>query len=106
MYYKVLKNNRVIDVLDYEKLVFLKWYPKHQIMITCPESEAQAILSSNGKYIWHTPTLLRLPNQCKYDTVILEEVDKYEYEKLKALNCRTPEEIIDAYTLSLLEGVI
>jgi hypothetical protein len=31
MYYKVLKNNRVIDVLD--NLIYLKWEPKHKIMV-------------------------------------------------------------------------
>ena len=39
-----------------------------------------------------------------YDTVQLEEISVYEYDKLKALGAKTPEAIIDAYTLSLIEG--
>lgn len=39
-----------------------------------------------------------------YDTVQLIPIDTYEYQKLKALNGKTAEEIIDAYTLTLLEG--
>ena len=50
MYYKVLKDNRVIDVLDH--LVYLKWQDKHQIMILASEIDAQAILSSDEKNIF------------------------------------------------------
>ena len=69
MFYKVIKNGRVIDVLD--RLSFVKYY-----LIPSPE----------------------------YDTVSLEEIDQYEYEQLKALGGKTPEAIIDAYTLSLIQG--
>lgn len=103
MYYKVIYNNRVIDVLDY--LVFLKYQPKHKIMIQCPESEAQGILSSDKNTIWHEISMYKIPVD-GYDTVQLVEIDKYEYEQLKRLNGLTPEEIIDNYTLSLIEGGI
>ena len=103
MYYKVLKNGKVIDVLD--GLVFLKYQKKHNHLLLCSEQEAQVILSSDGKNAYHERSLLPVPVD-KYDTVELEEVDVYEYRKLKALNMKTPEEIIDAYTLSLLEGGI
>lgn len=104
MYYKVIKNNRVIDVLD--KLVYLKWQDKHKIMVLCESYEAQAILSSNKEYIWHEESLYRVPVD-GYDTVRLVEIDEYEYKQLKTLNCQTPEEIIDQYNLLLLEmGVI
>lgn len=104
MYYKVMKNNKVIDVLD--KLVFLKYQSKHKIMVLCTESDAQAILSSDGDTIWHEETLYNIPVD-GYDTVSLKEIDEYEYKQLKTLNLKTPEEIIDAYTLSLIEeGVL
>ena len=51
MYYKVLKDGRVIDALD--RLQFVKYQPKHDIMVNCTEDDAQGIISSNGKYIWH-----------------------------------------------------
>ena len=104
MYYKVLKNNKVIDVLD--SLIYLKWEPKHKIMVLTDENDAQAILSSDNDTIWHETSLYKVPVD-GYDTVSLEEIDKYEYEKLRALNLKTPEEIADAVILSLLEtGVI
>lgn len=101
MYYKVLKNDKVIDVLDH--LSFVKYQEKHNIMVSCTKEEAQAIISSNGEYIWHVYGLYNLPVD-GYDTVTLEEIDVYEYNQLKMLNLKTPEEIIDMYTKSLLDG--
>ena len=103
MYYKVLKNNKVIDVLD--RLTFVKYQKKHDIMIACDKSEAQAIISSNGEYIWHIDGLYRIPVD-GYDTVELVEIDEYEYKQLKTLNNKTPEQIIDEFVLSLIEGGI
>lgn len=104
MYFKVLKNNKVIDVLD--KLVYLRYQEKHNRMVLCNESKAQAFFSSDRKNIWHAETLYDLPVE-GYDVVELVEIDRYEYEQLKALNMKTPEEIIDEYNLLLLEmGVI
>ena len=103
MYYKVLKNGKVIDVLD--RLTFVKYQKKHNIMIVCDKSQAQAIMSSDGEYIWHVAGLYRLPVD-GYDTVELVEIDQYEYKQLKVLNYKTPTQIIDEYTLLLLEGGI
>ena len=104
MYYKVIFNNHVVDVLD--QVVYLKYNPRHKIMVTCAESEAQAIMSSDKNTIWHEATLYDIPIS-GYDTVLLLEIDRYEYDRLRILHCMTPEEIIDNYTMSLInEGVI
>lgn len=104
MYYKVMYNNRVIDVL--ERIVYVKYRPDYKIMVLCDESEAQGIVSSDFEKIWHEETLFNIPVD-GYDTVSLETIDRYEYERLRVLNCMTPEEIIDNYTMSLIgEGVI
>ena len=34
----------------------------------------------------------------------LVEITEFEYHQLNALNMKTPQEIIDEYTLALLEG--
>lgn len=105
MFWKVIKNNRVIDVLD--KLVYLKWQPKHKIMVLSDENEAQAILSSDKNTIWHEKTLYNIPVENRFDTVELVEIDEYEYKQLKVLNCKSVQEILDEYTLLLInEGVI
>lgn len=101
MYYKVLKDGRVIDALD--RLSFVRYQKKHGIMVNCTEDDAQGVISSNGQYIWHVVGYYDIP--CPgYDTVELKKIDVYEYDRIKMLGGKTPEEIIDAYTLSLIEG--
>lgn len=103
MYYKVFKNGKVIDVLD--QLTYVKYNEKHNRFLLTEKKYAQAILSSDRKYVWHINTLLNIPVP-GYDTVELEEIDVYEYNQLKCLNMKTPEEILKEYTLQLLEGGI
>ena len=103
MYYKVIKNNKVIDVLD--NLIYLKWEPKHKIMVLSDINEAQAIMSSDKNTIWHEKTLYKVPVS-GFDTVEVEEIDEYEYKQLKMLNGKTPEEIIDGFLLTLIENNI
>ena len=103
MYYKVLKNGKVIDVLDH--LTFVKYQPKHNIMVGCLEHEAQGIVSSDGEYIWHVEGFYRIPVS-GHDTVELVEIDQYEYRQLKVLNMKSPEQIVDEFVLTMLEGGI
>lgn len=104
MYYKVLKNNKVIDVLD--NLIYLKWEPKHRIMVLSDENDAQAILSSDKNTIWHEKTLYKVPVD-GFDDVDLVEIDKYEYKQLKMFNGKSVDEVLEEYTLLLIsEGVI
>ena len=101
MYYKVLKNNKVIDVLD--RLVYVKYQPKHNIMVLCSKSEAQAIVSSDEKSVWHVNGLYKIPVD-GYETVELVAIDKHEYDQLKIFKCKSIEQLIDEYTLLLLDG--
>ena len=104
MYYKVIKDNKVIDVLDH--LIYLKWQQKNKIMLLADENDAQAILSSDGNTVWHVEGFYDLPVN-GYETVKLIQIDKFEYNQLKVLNMKTPEEIIDEYNLLLIEmGVL
>ncbi len=99
-YYKVIFNNRVIDVLD--QLIYLKHQPKHNIMVLCDESEAQAIMSSDKENIWHVNGLYDIPVD-GYNSVELIEIDEYEYKQLKVLNMKSAEQIIDEFVMGLLE---
>ena len=104
MFYKVMKDNKVIDVLD--RLVFLKYQEKYNRMQFCDEEEAQAIYSSDGEHIWHEKSLYKIPVS-GYDEVESVEIDEYEYKKLKILNLKTPEEMMDAFLMTLIsEGVV
>ena len=106
MYYKVLKDNKVIDVLDC--LVYLKWQDKHKTMILCGEDEAEAILSSDKNSYYHERTLYKVPDDGpKLETVSIEPIDGFEYKQLKMLNCKSLDEVLQEYTLLLIsEGVI
>ena len=104
MFYKVIKNNKVIDVLDC--LVYLKWQDKHKIMVLSSEDDAQAILGSNGNTVYHVEGFYDIPVN-GYDSVKISPIDEYEYKQLKMLNGKSIDEILDAYTLLLIdEGVI
>lgn len=105
MYYKVIKDNKVIDVLD--QLIYLKWQPKHKIWILSDENQAQTILLSDKNTIVHERTLYNVPAEVDVDTVDLIEIDSFEFQQLKVLNMKTPEQIVDEYNLLLLEmGVL
>ena len=101
MFYKVIYKDKVIDVLD--KLNYARYQKKYDRMILCEESEAQAIISSDEQHIWHEETLFNIP-VAGYDTVRVEEIDEYEYKQLKVLGLKTPEQIIDEFTLLLIDG--
>lgn len=103
MYYKVIYDGSVIDVLD--KLVYLKHQPKHNRMVLCKEDKAQAIFSSDREHIWHVKGLYDLPID-GYDTVELVEINEYEYRQLKAFNEKTSEEVIDDFVAMLLNNEI
>lgn len=103
-YYKVIKNDKVIDVLD--KLIYIEWQFEHNIPVLCDIDEAQGILSSDSNTIWHEETLYKFPVD-RFETVRIEEIDEYEYKQLRMLNGKTPDEIIADFLLSLVEeGII
>ena len=82
MYWKVLKNNKLIDVLD--RLTYLKYQVKNDLVLFTTINDAQLFLSSDEKHIWHAFSLRRLPtNVTKYETVELVEISEEEYELIK-----------------------
>ena len=101
MYYKVLINKRIIDLLD--QLIYVEYQKKNDVFLLCDEEHAQGIMSSDMNDIWHVDYYPSIDKE-GVDTVSLIKIDKCEYEQLKPLCMKTPEEIIDAYTLTLLNG--
>lgn len=79
MYYKVIKNNEIVDVL--KNILYVKYQEKHNILLLCDIQEAQAILSSDGMHGWHIEGLYNLPFD--NDTCKIEEISKTEYNNLK-----------------------
>lgn len=79
MYYRVIKNGKVIDVL--ERIIYVKYQEKHDQILICDIKEAEAVLSSDGKYAWHIDGLYHFkPDNSVY---IITEISKFDYDKYK-----------------------
>ncbi len=80
MYYKVIKNDEIVDVLD--NILYIKYQEKHGLLLLCDITEAQAILSSDGKKGWHIEGLYNFP----LDNTIyeIEPISRLEYEEIDA----------------------
>lgn len=103
-YYKVLKNGEPIDVL--ERVHYLKWNEPTKRFYNATKEDGQAIVSSDGKTVWHEITLLSIPVE-GYENVELCEINEVEYRKLKFEFCYNIDELLDQYTLLLIErGVL
>lgn len=100
MYYKVLKNDKVIDVLD--QLVYVRWNDKKKRLTLCSINDAQGFLSSDLSTAYHEKSFYEFPIE-KFETVQLIRIDEYEYKQLKCLGLKTPEQIIDEFLLLLME---
>ncbi len=104
MKYKVIYNNRIIDILD--TLMYVRFQQKHGVLLLCDEDNAEGILSSDGSTAYHTCELKQFPVD-DYLTVSIEEITSQEYNTLKKRHCLSYEEIIDDYTATLFsQGVI
>lgn len=79
MYFKVIKNGTVVDVLDH--ILYIKYQAKHNLLLLCDIKEAQAVLSSNGAYGWHMAGLYHFPPDNQECTIT--EISRYEYDMLK-----------------------
>lgn len=100
MYYKIIKNNEVVDIVP--SLSYVRISPKSQKILLCSQEQASGIVSSDSKTVWHLEGYYPFPGD-EYETVKAIQINKEEYYQLKALNGKTPEEIIDNYTLYLIE---
>lgn len=104
MYYKVIQNQKVIDILDC--LRFVKYQLKHRTLLLCDEAQAQGVLSSDGTTAYHTSANLPFPCDI-FPTVTIEEITKAEYNSLARLHLKTPEEIAQEIIVDLIErGVL
>lgn len=79
MYFKVMKDNDIVDVLDH--IVYIKYQKKHDLFLICNIKDSQAVLSSDGKYGWHIEGLYNFPPD--NTTYKIEEISKFEYDNLK-----------------------
>lgn len=79
MYYKIIKNNEIIDINNQ----CFKYQPKHQKIISCQDKYAQLIKFSNGNEFYTAEWLNPLPEGVYYQTIQAKEITKEEYNSLK-----------------------
>lgn len=101
-FYKVIKDGTVIDVLDH--ITYVKWNQRHMKPYLATDSEAEGILSSNHENVQSTYDMKINSNHLFEHVDDIIEINEHEYHQLRSLNMKTPQEIIDEYTLTLLEG--
>lgn len=105
MAYKLVKDGKTVDILT--NLQWVKWNERHSKPYLTEQKDAEGILSSDRKNVYAVYGMKENPKHVFEHVDELVEITDAEYNAIKALNGKSAQEIIDAYTLSLIEsGVI
>lgn len=79
IFYKILADGKVLDVND----VFLRWQPKHAVMLVCDPAKAEFICPRDCSGYYHPSWLNKPPEGAVYDGEIdAEEITEAEYRAL------------------------
>ena len=101
-----MKSRKVIDLFSGEKLVYVKYQPKHQILLLTDETEAMGIMLDYDK-CYHLETLLPFPDDCHYITAKIEEIAEIEYDDLRENLLQSADDILENLLVELMErGVL
>lgn len=104
-YYKIMKDQKVIDLASGDKLVYVKYDLRHKILLLCSEVDAMGIMSDSEK-CYHINTCLPFPT-ADYPDADIEEITEIEYDQLKANKLVTPDEARASLLVELMErGVL
>lgn len=88
MYYKLLQNSVVTDVI--ERKQFLRWQEKHGMLVPCDEAYACGILATDGK-TYHVDALPEIPLP---DVETVYPISRAEYLTLAEQLGKTVEPLI------------
>ena len=79
IFYKILADGKVLDV----NVVFLRWQPKHGVMMICSPEKAQFICPRDCSAYYHAAWLNEPSEGAVYDGDIeCEEIGEAEYKEL------------------------
>lgn len=81
MYYKVIRNNEVIDAIS--SLCYVRHNPRNGMILSCKEEFGQGILSYDCSTIYQLADKNSLGDN--YDVVDLVEIDETEFKRLRDL---------------------
>lgn len=79
MYYKIIKNNEIVDVVDH--LRYVRRNPRNGSILSCGSKKGPGILSYDGSTIYKIDDIL----DGDYDAVTMKEIDAAEYRRLRDL---------------------
>lgn len=82
MYFKIIYNNLVIDILD--SLQYVRWLKRAHKFVRTEMTSAHGILASDNLNIYHVDGMPEFEGMSNYKTVHLVEIDKEEYESLNS----------------------
>ena len=78
-YYKIIKNNTVVDINN----AFFRYTKKHKNIIKCESTYAQLIQSSDGKNFYTTDWLCPIPEGVHPEYIEAVIITEEEYNSLK-----------------------
>lgn len=83
MYFKIIYNALVIDILD--RIQYVRWLKRGKKFVRTEMTSANGILSSDGINIYHVEGMPDFDGMGNFKTVHMIQIEKEEYDKLKSL---------------------
>lgn len=83
MYFKIIYNALVIDILD--KIQYVRWLKRGKKFVKTEMTSANGILASDGINIYHVEGMPDFDGMGNFKTVHMIQIEKEEYDKLKSL---------------------
>lgn len=81
MYYKVIGDGTVLDVLKNPR--YVTYQERNKLIVLCNRNGARGVLSTDGSTVWHVVGWKEIPHS-DITSVHLVEIDEDEYEILKS----------------------
>lgn len=82
MYFKIIYNYIVIDILD--SVQYVRWLKRGKKFVKTEMTSANGILASDGINIYHVEGMPEFDGMGNYKTVHMIQIDKEEYDKLNS----------------------
>ena len=82
MYFKIIYNALVIDILD--SVQYVRWLKRGKKFVKTEMTSANGILASDGINIYHVEGMPDFNGMGNYKTVHMLQIEKEEYDKLKS----------------------
>ena len=82
MYFKIIYNALVIDILD--SVQYVRWLKRGKKFVKTEMTSANGILASDGINIYHVEGMPEFDGMGNYKTVQMIEIDEEKYHRLKS----------------------